>query len=92
MRNLEERVTAVKQRAAKMEREKRERRVCVLKVCMVAACLAIIVGLGFFMPQFLPESVPGVRYDSGMVAGIFEESKALGILLWACLLLCLAYV
>lgn len=78
MRNLEERVTAVKQRAAKLERDKRERRVRVLKVCMVAACLAIIVGLGFFMPQLLSKSVPGVRYDSGMVAGIFEESKSLG--------------
>lgn len=78
MRNLDERMGAVKQRAVQLEREKRKRRIRVLKVGMVAACLAMVVGLGFFMPWFLPEHVSGVRYDSGMVAGIFEENKSLG--------------
>ena len=78
MRNLEERVEAVKQRATRLEQENRKRRIRVLKVGMVAAGLAMVVGLGFFMPWFLPERVSGVRYDFGMVAGIFEESKSLG--------------
>ena len=50
MRSHEERVAAVKQRVAQIERQKRQRRNRLLALSSAAACLAVIVGVSFAMP------------------------------------------
>ena len=50
MRSTEERVAAVKRRAAQIERQKRLRRNRIAVLSSVAACLAVIVGVSFAMP------------------------------------------
>ena len=58
MRSHEERVAAVKQRVAQIERQKRQRRNRLLALS-AAACLAVIVGVSFAMPGISEKLVAG---------------------------------
>lgn len=51
MRTNEERVAAVKQRAAQLERQKRQRQKRLLAFACACASLAVIVGAALAMPQ-----------------------------------------
>ena len=70
MRSHEERVAAVKQRVAQIERQKRQRRNRLLALSS-AACLAVIVGVSFAMPGISEKLVAGNYTEYETAASIF---------------------
>lgn len=82
MRTNEERVAAVKQRAAQLERQKRLRRKRLLALVCACASLAVIVGAALALPH-LQTRWRGAAYQ--MAASIFADSAAAGYVLIALL-------
>lgn len=82
MRTNEERVAAVKQRAAQLERQKRQRQKRLLAFACACASLAVIVGAALALPH-LQTSWRGAAYH--MAASIFADSAAAGYVLIALL-------
>ncbi len=81
MRSTDERVAAVKQRAAELERNNRSRRNHFIGFSAVAASLLFIVGLGFAMPGII-EGLPGDGYTyTGAAASILGSGGAFGYVL-----------
>lgn len=81
MRTTDERLAAVESRVRELEQQKRQRRYHYVSFAAVAACLAFIVGLGFSMPGIM-EGLTAQEYNnSGFMASIFHERKALGYVL-----------
>lgn len=76
MRSNEERVAAVKRRAAQIERQKRQRRNRIAALSSVAACLAVIVGLSFAMPGISEKLIAGDYNEYETTASIFSGSIA----------------
>lgn len=74
MRSHEERVAAVRQRVAQIERQKRQRRNRLLALSSVAACLAVIVGVSFAMPGISEKLVAGNYTEYETAASIFGGS------------------
>lgn len=90
MRSHEERVAAVKQRVAQIERQKRQRRNRLLALS-AAACLAVIVGVSFAMPgiseNWLPETIQNMKQRRVFLAAVPSpdiSSSAFWPLSWAC--------
>ncbi|NLA27801.1 MAG: DUF4179 domain-containing protein [Firmicutes bacterium] len=78
MRNTEERVLAVKQRAKELERHRRIRKV---RISYVAASLLFIIGLSFAMPGIMTV-MPDNEYNfSGAAAGIFGQKGGIAYVL-----------
>ena len=78
MRNTEERVAAVKQRAKTMERQKKMRRKLIVSISPIALSFFLIVGLALWMPGLMA-SLPGGGYThSGAAGGIFDGGSSLG--------------
>lgn len=82
MRTNEERVAAVKSRAARLERKKRLRQKRLLALACACASLAVIVGAALAMPQ-LQTRWRGATYQT--TASIFADSAAAGYVLIALL-------
>ena len=82
MRTNEERVAAVKQRAAQLERQKRQRQKRLLAFACACASLAVIVGAALAMPH-LQTSWRGAAYQT--TASIFADSAVCGYVLIALL-------
>lgn len=81
MRNTEERVLAVRQRAREIERQKRIRKGRIVMVSYAAACLLLIVGLSFAMPGIMA-GMPESEYAYfGAAAGIFDQNGRFGYVL-----------
>lgn len=80
MRTNEERVAAVKSRAAQLERQKRQRQKRLL--ALACASLAVIVGATLALPH-LQTSWRGAAYQT--TASIFADSAAAGYVLIALL-------
>ena len=74
MRSHEERVAAVKQRVAQIERQKRQRGNRLLALSSVAACLAVIVGVSFAMPGISEKLAAGDYAGYETAASIFSGS------------------
>ncbi len=81
MRSTEERVVAVKRRAAQIERQKRLRRNRIAVLSSVAACLAVIVGVSFAMPGISEKLIAGDYAEYETAAGIFSGSAAAGYII-----------
>ena len=78
MRNTEERVLAVKQKAQEIERQKQKRHSRNVMVLSTAACLLFIVGLSFAMPG-ITAGMPESEYAYfGVAASIFDGSGGFG--------------
>lgn len=91
MRSHEERVAAVKQRVAQIERQKRQRRNRLLALSSVASCLAVIVGCPLPCPEFrknwLPETIQNMKQRRVFLAAVpSPDISSLGFwpLSWAC--------
>lgn len=82
MRTNEERVAAVKSRAARLERKNRLRQKRLLALACVCASLAVIVGVALALPQ-LEMHWRGAAYQT--TASIFVDSAAAGYVLIALL-------
>ncbi len=81
MRSHEERVAAVKRRAAQIERQKRQRRDRIVVLSSVAACLAVIVGLSFAIPG-ISEKLTALDYAGyETAASIFVGSAAVSYII-----------
>lgn len=80
MRSHEERVAAVKQRVAQIERQKRQRRNRLLALSS-AACLAVIVGVSFAMPGISEKLVAGNYTEYETTASIFGGSAVAGYII-----------
>ena len=80
MRSHEERVAAVKQRVAQIERQKRQRRNRLLALS-AAACLAVIVGVSFAMPGISEKLVVGNYTEYETAASIFGGSAVAGYII-----------
>ena len=81
MRNTEERVLAVKQRAKEIERQKRIRKGRIVMVSYSAASLLLIIGLSFAMPGIMA-GMPESEYAYfGAAAGIFNQNEGFGYVL-----------
>lgn len=75
MRNIEDRVLAVKLRAKEIENQKRVNRRRVLVIGSFVASLMIITSLSFLMPGIM-DSMPDDSFtNSSGAAGIFEGSS-----------------
>jgi hypothetical protein len=74
MRNTEERVLAVKQRAKELERQTRIRKGRVVTASYAAACLLLIIGLSLAMPNVMAGIPEGEYAYFGAAAGIFDRS------------------
>lgn len=81
MRNTEERVLAVKQRARELERQKRIRKGRIVTACYAAACLLLIIGLSVAMPGVMAGMPEGEYAYFGTAAGIFDRSGGFGYVL-----------
>ena len=81
MRSHEERVAAVRQRMAQIERQKRQRGNRLLALSSVAACLAVIVGVSFAMPGISEKLIAGDYSGYETAAGIFSGSAAAGYII-----------
>ena len=84
MRTNEERVAAVKSRAARLERKKRLRQKRLMALACACACasLAVIVGVALALPH-LQTRWRGAAYQT--TASIFADSAAAGYVLIALL-------
>lgn len=81
MRNTEERILAVKQRAKEIERQKRIRKGRIVMVSYTAASLLLIIGLSFAMPGIMA-GMPESEYAYfGAAAGIFDQKGGFGYVL-----------
>ena len=78
MRTNEERVAAVKSRAARLERKKRLRQKRLMALACACASLAVIVGVALALPH-LQTRWRGAAYQ--MAASIFADSAAAGYVL-----------
>ena len=78
MRSHEERVAAVRQRMAQIERQKRQRGNRLLALSSVAACLAVIVGVSFAMPGVVAGIRPGDYAGYETAASMYGGGAALG--------------
>ena len=81
MRSHEERVAAVRQRVAQMERQKRQRRDRLLALSSVAACLAVVVGASFAMPGISEKLSAGNYTEYETAASIFGGSAVAGYII-----------
>ena len=86
MRTNEERVAAVKSRAAQLERQKRLRQKRLLALACACASLAVIVGAALALPH-LQTRWRGAAYQT--TASIFADSAAAGYVLIALLAIAL---
>ena len=77
MRTNEERIAAMHQRAAVLERERRTRMARVLSVSAAAACLVMIIGLSFYVPT-VTGTMDSSSIAGGMNASLFADAGALG--------------
>jgi len=80
MRTTEERIIAMHQRAAQLERDRRNRMVRTVQAAGALACLLIIVLTAAAMPG-LSWSLYVQTISNGMSASIFSGSSILGFLL-----------
>ncbi len=81
MRNTEERVLAVKQRAKEIERQRRIRQDRIVMGSHAAASLLLIIGLSLAMPGIMA-GMPESEYAYlGAAAGIFEQNGGFGYVL-----------
>ena len=81
MRSHEERVAAVRQRVAQMERQNRQRRNRLLALSSVAACLAVVVGASFAMPGISEKLSAGHYTEYETAASIFGGSAVAGYII-----------
>lgn len=81
MRSHEERVAAVKQRVAQIERQKQQRRNRLLALSSVTACLTVIVGVSFAMPGISEKLVAGNNTGYETAASIFGGSAVAGYII-----------
>ncbi len=81
MRSNEERVAAVKRRAAQIGRQKRRRKNRLWALAAAAACLALIVGVSFAMPGLSEKLAAGNYTEYEAAASIFGGSAAAGYII-----------
>lgn len=78
MRSEQERVEAVKRRAAELKRQRGLRRGRIITGSAAAASLALIVGLARLMPEMI-RGADGAGYaDAGAAASIFGGGAGIG--------------
>ncbi len=81
MRNIEERLAAVRQRAWEIEAKRKRGRDRAIRGLALAASLLLIVGLSFFVPAVLA-AAPNTAYTQpGVTGSIFDISTSLGYIL-----------
>ena len=85
MRNTEERVLAVKQKAQALEKQKQIRHSRIVMVLYTTTCLLFIVGLSVAMPGIMAD-MPESKYAYyGGAASIFDDSGGFGYVIIALL-------
>ena len=84
MRSSEERIAAVKRRAAQLERKKTRLRSRMLAAASAAACLALIIGLAAAMPGSTAD-IDAQNYAGFETAATMLGGGALGYLVMALL-------
>ena len=84
MRSSEERIAAVKRRAAQLERKKTRLRSRMLAAASAAACLALIIGLAAAMPGITAD-IDAQNYAGFETAATMLGGGALGYLVMALL-------
>lgn len=78
MRNTDERMAAVKRRAAEIEKEKHIRRARIISLSSIAACVATITGLSFIMQEFSDSFSECASSQSFMAASMFYGRLNIG--------------
>ena len=80
MRSTDERLRAVEQRMAALDRERRGRRIGRIAIASAAACLALIAALSLLMPRWA--ELPGGAQGGvpGAAASLFSSNGAAGCL------------
>lgn len=81
MRSHEERVAAVRQRVAQIERQKRQRRNRLLALSSDAACLAVTWACPLPCPEFREKLVAGNYTEYETAASIFGGSAVAGYII-----------
>ena len=84
MRTTEERIKAMHQRAAEIDKEKNRRQIRLIGSAAVLMCLVLVVFLGLMMPG-ISEKIMGDTVSDGMAASIFSRNGALGYIVIAVL-------
>lgn len=64
-----------------MEQQKKQRQYRYIGLSAIAACLVIIVGMGITQPRIMAGLSGGDYTNTGVMASIFYEGKALGYVL-----------
>ncbi|MBE7004859.1 MAG: DUF4179 domain-containing protein [Ruminococcaceae bacterium] len=80
MRNTDERLAAVRDRVAELDRQSRRMRDRYLAAASVAACLLAIVTLSSYMPGWAETSAHTESSGMASAASLFAENGALGYL------------
>ncbi len=80
MRNTDERLAAVQNRMATLDRQSRQTRGRWIAAVSAAACLLAIVSLSFCMPGWVENSVYAESGGMASAASLFAENGALGYL------------
>lgn len=78
MRSTDERLAAVERRVKELKQQKKQRMYRFISLSAVAACMLVVVGMGVAMPSIMAGFSEGDYINTGMMASIFYESKALG--------------
>ncbi|NLU53259.1 MAG: DUF4179 domain-containing protein [Clostridiaceae bacterium] len=81
MRSTDERLAAVEKRVKELEKQKRQRKKRYISISAIAACLIVIVGMGIAMPGIMAGLSVQDYSNTGMMASIFYDGKALGYIL-----------
>ena len=81
MLDNEERVAAVKRRAAQIQQQKRQRRNRIAALFSMAACLAVIAGTAAAMPGIAEKLAAGNYAGYETAASIFGGSAAAGYII-----------
>ncbi len=80
MRDINERMAAVKKRTTELEREIRWRRSSVIALGSVAVCLLLILGLALKIPAWTTQFISAPQTGESVVASLFTGSDMLGVL------------
>lgn len=81
MRTNEARTALIHKRTAEIKRERQTKKQRTLDRLCMAACLMLIVGMGFFMPQWTAGLTGGQVHHASGAASLVGSHAALGYIL-----------
>jgi predicted lysophospholipase L1 biosynthesis ABC-type transport system permease subunit len=81
VRSTDERLAAVERRVSELKQQKKQRMYRFISLSAIAACLVVVVGISIAMPGIMEGLYGGYYINTGMMASIFYQGKALGYII-----------